>query len=197
MFDYDGTLAPIVEDPNMAIPADRVVRTLKRLAQAPGNRVWIISGRYEEFLSEHLGHIEELGLSAEHGCFLRHPNSSDWENLAEKIHMRWQAIAEAIFMKYTELTSGSHVEEIHRRHMALPPRGRRAGQAQRRAVPARDGGGAGGVAGRGDGGQRRTWRCGRKRSTRAHCAHAGQGDAAAGLEGRRQLYLLRRRRPHR
>lgn len=111
MFDYDGTLAPIVEDPNMAIPADRVVRTLKRLAQAPGNTVWIISGRDQEFLSEHLGHIEELGLSAEHGCFLRYPNRSEWENLAEKIDMGWQAIAESVFQRYTEQTSGSHIEK--------------------------------------------------------------------------------------
>ncbi|KAI5794908.1 glycosyltransferase family 20-domain-containing protein [Pyronema domesticum] len=111
MFDYDGTLAPIVQDPEMAIPADRVVRTLKRLAQEPGNSVWIISGRDQKFLSTWLGHIDELGLSAEHGCFLRRPGATEWENLAEMMDMSWQKVAEAVFQKYTEKTAGSFIEK--------------------------------------------------------------------------------------
>ena len=71
MFDYDGTLTPIVKDPNAAIPSDRVIRTLKALAADPRNNVWIISGRDASFLEDWMGHITELGLSAEHGCFLR------------------------------------------------------------------------------------------------------------------------------
>lgn len=111
MFDYDGTLAPIVADPEMAIPTDRVVRTLKRLAQEPGNRVWIISGRDQRFLSTWLGHIDELGLSAEHGCFMRYPAQTEWQNLAEKLDMGWQAVAEAVFARYCDLTAGSFVEK--------------------------------------------------------------------------------------
>lgn len=111
MFDYDGTLAPIVADPEMAIPADRVVRTLKRLAQEPGNHVWIISGRDQSFLSTWLGDIDELGLSAEHGCFVRHPGQAEWQNLAEKLDMGWQAVAEAVFARYCDLAAGSFVEK--------------------------------------------------------------------------------------
>jgi trehalose 6-phosphate synthase/phosphatase len=123
MFDYDGTLTPIVTDPEMAIPADRVVRTLKRLAQDPGNIVWIISGRDQEFLSNWLGHIEELGLSAEHGCFLRHPGQSDWQNLAEMMDMGWQKIVGDIFQRYTEKTAGSFIE---RKNVAVTWHYRRA-----------------------------------------------------------------------
>jgi len=111
MFDYDGTLTPIVTDPEMAIPADRVVRTLKRLAQEPGNQVWIVSGRDQNFLSKWLGHIDELGLSAEHGCFLRHPGQTEWQNLAELMDMGWQTVAEDVFARYTEKTAGSFIEK--------------------------------------------------------------------------------------
>ena len=47
--DYDGTLTPIVRDPQSAIPSDRVLRTIKTLAADPQNSVWIISGRDQTF----------------------------------------------------------------------------------------------------------------------------------------------------
>lgn len=62
MFDYDGTLTPIVRDPDAAIPTDKVIRTIKKLAADPDNEVWIISGRDQEFLAKWMGHIPELGL---------------------------------------------------------------------------------------------------------------------------------------
>jgi len=110
MFDYDGTLTPIVRDPNAAIPTDRVTRNLKALAEDPKNSVWIISGRDQSFLEEWLGHISQLGLSAEHGSFLRHPNDDHWENLTEKEDMGWQEKVLEVFQHYTERTHGSVIE---------------------------------------------------------------------------------------
>jgi trehalose 6-phosphate synthase/phosphatase len=106
MFDYDGTLTPIVKDPAAAIPSDRVIRTLRALASDHRNAVWVISGRDQEFLGQYLGHIQELGFSAEHGSFMRHPGHSDWENLAEKFDMGWQKEVMECFQKYTEKTPG-------------------------------------------------------------------------------------------
>jgi trehalose 6-phosphate synthase/phosphatase len=111
MFDYDGTLTPIVKDPHAAIPSDRVLRTLKALAADPKNAVWIISGRDEKFLDEWMGHIPELGLSAEHGCFIRQPRNNDWENLTEKIDMGWQKEVMEVFGHFTERTQGSWIEK--------------------------------------------------------------------------------------
>nr|KMM64423.1 trehalose-phosphatase [Coccidioides posadasii RMSCC 3488] len=116
MFDYDGTLTPIVKDPQAAIPSDRVVRTLKSLAADPKNSVWIISGRDQNFLEEWMGHISELGLSAEHGCFIRKPHNEVWENLTEKSNMGWQKEVLDIFQHYTERTQGSFIE---RKRVAL------------------------------------------------------------------------------
>lgn len=123
MFDYDGTLTPIVKDPEAAIPSDRVIRTLKALASDPRNTVWIISGRDQKFLDEWMGHISGLGLSAEHGSFLRNPYSSEWENLTEKFDMSWQEVVMEIFQRYTEKTMGSFIE---RKKIALTWHYRRA-----------------------------------------------------------------------
>ena len=107
MFDYDGTLTPIVRDPAAAIPTERLIRTLKALASDHRNAVWIISGRDQEFLQSHLGNISKLGFSAEHGSFMRHPGSTEWENLAETFDMGWQQEVVEVFTKYTDKTPGS------------------------------------------------------------------------------------------
>ncbi|KAK5114507.1 hypothetical protein LTR62_002442 [Meristemomyces frigidus] len=123
MFDYDGTLTPIVKDPSSAIPSDRVIRTLKTLAADPANVVWIISGRDQAFLDEWMGHISELGLSAEHGSFMRHPHSSTWLNLTETMDMSWQSEVMETFEYFTAKTPGSFIE---RKKIALTWHYRRA-----------------------------------------------------------------------
>ncbi|KAF2819758.1 hypothetical protein CC86DRAFT_374890 [Ophiobolus disseminans] len=111
MFDYDGTLTPIVKDPQAAIPSDRVIRTLKTLAADPNNSVWIISGRDQDFLDEWMGHITELGLSAEHGSFMRNPRSEVWENLTKAADTKWRDEVIEVFQHYTDKTTGSFIEE--------------------------------------------------------------------------------------
>ena len=123
MFDYDGTLTPIVKDPQAAIPSDRVLRTIKTLASDPANQVWIISGRDQAFLDEWMGHISELGLSAEHGSFLRPPKSDEWENITAETDMSWQQEVIKTFQHYTERTQGSFIE---RKKIALTWHYRRA-----------------------------------------------------------------------
>jgi trehalose 6-phosphate synthase/phosphatase len=123
LFDYDGTLTPIVKDPAAAIPSDKVLRTMKSLAQNPKNAVWIISGRDQQFLDDWMGHIPELGLSAEHGCFIRPPRSEVWENLTEKTDMRWQIDVMNTYQYYTDKTPGSFIE---RKRVALTWHYRRA-----------------------------------------------------------------------
>lgn len=107
MFDYDGTLTPIVGEPSAAIPTKRILRTIQSLAADHRNAVWIISGRDQEFLMQHMGHIPELGFSAEHGSFMRHPGSKEWINLIETFDMSWQAKVMEVFQKYTEKTPGT------------------------------------------------------------------------------------------
>jgi trehalose 6-phosphate synthase/phosphatase len=108
MFDYDGTLTPIVTNPMAATPSDKVLRNLKQLSEDPANEVWIISGRDQLFLDEWMGHITNLGLSAEHGSFVRPPKADTWENVAEGMDMSWRDEVRRIFNYYTERTQGSY-----------------------------------------------------------------------------------------
>ncbi|KAL7796666.1 glycosyltransferase family 20 protein [Trichoderma ceciliae] len=110
MFDYDGTLTPIVREPSAAVPSERIIRHLKVLAADSRNSVWIISGRDQEFLQQHLGHIHQIGFSAEHGSFMKDPGSDEWINLAEKFDMGWQAEVMDVFQKYTDRVPGSFIE---------------------------------------------------------------------------------------
>ena len=62
-----GTLTPIVKVPSHAIPTDRTRKAIAAISADPKNIVYLISGRDGDFLMEHWGDVEGLGLSAEHG----------------------------------------------------------------------------------------------------------------------------------
>ena len=59
--------------------------------------MFIISGRDGEFLEEQLGHIKNLGMSAEHGCFLRGPGEKEWISLTDEVNMDWKRDVLQIF----------------------------------------------------------------------------------------------------
>lgn len=111
LFDYDGTLTPIVKEPSAAIPSSRLRDVLTKLCADDRNIVWIISGRDQQFLDRWLGQVSSrIGFSAEHGCFIKYPHSDEWQNLIEKVDMSWQKVVEEIFSYYTDRTQGSNIE---------------------------------------------------------------------------------------
>ncbi|TFY57743.1 hypothetical protein EVJ58_g6839, partial [Rhodofomes roseus] len=110
LLDYDGTLSPIVRVPSQATPSPQTLEALENLTKDPRNVVFIISGRDGAFLEQHLGHIRGLGMSAEHGGFVREPGSREWTNFTENLDMEWMGEVLEIFKYYTERTTGSHIE---------------------------------------------------------------------------------------
>ncbi|KAI0298635.1 trehalose 6-phosphate phosphatase [Multifurca ochricompacta] len=110
LLDYDGTLAPIVKTPSMAVPSEDTLTALISLSADPRNLVYIISGRDGAFLEQHLGHIRGLGMSAEHGGFIRAPGAEKWTNFTESLDMSWMGEVLEVFKYYTERTTGSHIE---------------------------------------------------------------------------------------
>lgn len=104
----------------MATPSFDALNALTKLASDPRNVVYIVSGRDQAFLELHLGHIKHLGMSAEHGGFIRQPSHGDnrdeaadeegWVNFTEKLDMGWMDEVAEIFRYYTERTTGSHIE---------------------------------------------------------------------------------------
>ncbi|KAG0140060.1 hypothetical protein CROQUDRAFT_665689 [Cronartium quercuum f. sp. fusiforme G11] len=111
VFDYDGTLTPIVKIPKDAIPLPGLIGALEKLCADEKNIVYIISGRDGAFLQEHLGGIKGLGMSAEHGCYLREPGMEDWIDLTGDIEMEWMNDVEEIFKYYEARTLGAMVEK--------------------------------------------------------------------------------------
>ncbi|KAG6864335.1 hypothetical protein C0991_010367 [Blastosporella zonata] len=110
LLDYDGTLTPIVKTPSMAIPSASTLEALERLSADPKNIVYIISGRDGAFLEQHLGHLKDVGFSAEHGGFIRERGSTEWVNFTANLDMEWMGEVLEIFRYYTERTAGSHIE---------------------------------------------------------------------------------------
>ena len=109
-FDYDGTLTPIVANPAAAILSPGALKSIERLAAHPRNAVWIISGRNQSFLEQLFGHLNDIGLVAEHGSFIRPPGFLVWDNMIAKADMCWQEEITKVFEHYTEMTPGSRVE---------------------------------------------------------------------------------------
>ena len=89
----------------MATPAEATLEALERLCADPKNLVYIISGRDGDFLTQHLGHIKGLGMSAEHGGFMRAPGETKWTNFTEVLDMSWLHEVEEIFKYYTEVST--------------------------------------------------------------------------------------------
>ncbi len=106
--DYDGTLVPFANNPELALPDFETRRLLEKLSSVKGNTVVIISGRDRDFLSRIFDGMK-LILIAEHGVFLRLPDKL-WSNMSP-INNRWKPIALAEFSKYVKMFPGAVVEE--------------------------------------------------------------------------------------
>lgn len=87
----------------MATPSEATLEALERLSADPKNLVYIISGRDGEFLEQHLGHLKNVGFSAEHGGFIRERGSDEWANFTKSLDMSWMSEVEEIFRYYTEV----------------------------------------------------------------------------------------------
>jgi trehalose 6-phosphate synthase/phosphatase len=103
LFLFQGTLSPIVKVPSAAIPSEAALEALEKLSADPLNLVYIISGRDSGFLEQHLGHLKNVGFSAEHGGFFRERKSNEWTNLTKSLDMSWMSEVEEIFRYYTEV----------------------------------------------------------------------------------------------
>ncbi|KAG1737028.1 trehalose-phosphatase-domain-containing protein [Suillus lakei] len=110
LFDYDGTLTPIVKMPSMALLSPDALTALAKLTSDPNNIVYIVSGRDQTFPEEHVGHFPRLGMSAEHGEFICSLDSAVWMNFTANLDMGWMEEVAEIFRYYTERTTGSHIE---------------------------------------------------------------------------------------
>jgi trehalose 6-phosphate synthase/phosphatase len=108
--DYDGTLTPIVDRPELAVPPPGMVDALTALAADPRNVVCVLSGRDRNSLHTWLGGVPNLVLSAEHGCFIREADDDEWRDGFGSVDLSWRQTVEPIFEHYCGRTPGSFIE---------------------------------------------------------------------------------------
>ncbi|KAG0207707.1 hypothetical protein BGX28_001104 [Mortierella sp. GBA30] len=116
LLDYDGTLLPYERSRPMRsrgkTSSEDMVKVITDLAKDPRNIVYIMSGRTRENLDSVFGSVENIGLCAEGGCFLKLAGKTVWENqVQEGSDMQWRKKVMEMFEYYRERTPGSEIEE--------------------------------------------------------------------------------------
>ncbi len=108
LLDYDGTLAPFVENPEKAAPDSQLIKLLKKLTSDPRNEVVIISGRKKETLDSWFNDLN-VGLAAEHGAWKR-DGSKKW-SMIQPLKDDWKNELQPILEEFVKRTPGSFIEE--------------------------------------------------------------------------------------
>lgn len=112
IFDYDGTLVPITDDPAWCKPSTDLIRNLTRLASDPSNVVAVVSGRRAKDLDRWLGGIANLYLAAEHGLMVHSPKENGWHTLKGlNPDLQWKDKIRPILEHFVDRAPGSFIEE--------------------------------------------------------------------------------------
>jgi trehalose 6-phosphate synthase/phosphatase len=109
VLDYDGTLVPFTQLPELAVPDSDVIDLLGALAARSRTTVHVVSGRQKETLEKWFGGLP-IGLHAEHGLWTRPPGQTSWTAIRE-INSDWKAKVRPILQQFAAGTPGSLVEE--------------------------------------------------------------------------------------
>jgi trehalose 6-phosphate synthase/phosphatase len=124
LLDYDGTLVPFYNDPQLAYPDQRIKGLLLRLAADTRNKVIIISGRDSGTLQKWFSDVP-VDLVAEHGAFYKNAGCEFWSN-PEFGSGSWISGVKYILSRHTAEIKGSFLEEKvhsvtwHYRNAELP-----------------------------------------------------------------------------
>lgn len=79
--DYDGTLVPLVDKPELAVPPPRIVTLIREMASISNFHVCVVSGRDRKFLERYLP--REIAIAAEHGACIRRAGEDECEHLVD------------------------------------------------------------------------------------------------------------------
>jgi len=106
-FDYDGTLVPIVRDPNDAVISDETREIVAELAKR--DTVVVISGRDRKFLLEVLSDLP-VHIVAEHGALIRKKGEAEF-TMNAAYQEGWKESIRPILELYVKRCPGAFVEE--------------------------------------------------------------------------------------
>ncbi|CAG0947373.1 trehalose 6-phosphate synthase/phosphatase [Anaerolineae bacterium] len=108
LLDYDGTLAPFVDQSQMAKPSKELIRLLTQLAGDQKNQVVLMSERDKVTIQSWYGALE-INLVAEHGVWIKE-KYGDWKML-KPLTNDWKAQVFPIIEMYADRLPGSFIEE--------------------------------------------------------------------------------------
>lgn len=116
VLNYDGGLHEYSREnfKTLIRPSKRILETVQHLSEDMKSVVFIYSGRERQLLDEWFGHIP-VGLIAEHGYFIRTPDSRSWFQYLPSANLTWQDHVLPILEYYSIRTPGSEIEikEVH------------------------------------------------------------------------------------
>lgn len=104
--DYDGTLRSYVINPKEAVPDERILSVLEKLAEVA--TVYVVSGRDSATLEGWLGHLP-IGLVCEHGLAIRPPHGQ-WEQRTNVSGSALTRLVQPVFEDFARRTPGSAIE---------------------------------------------------------------------------------------
>lgn len=108
LLDYDGTLVPFSEKPELATPSKRVKRILHSLAGADKTDVVLVSGRPKKFMDKFFSDLL-INIIAEHGAWGRKIYET-WQ-LLDQFDSSWKVEVNFLLSEYVLKLPGSFVEE--------------------------------------------------------------------------------------
>ncbi len=108
LIDYDGTLTPLVDRPEDALPDHGLLALIQKMAEDEKNELVIISGRDKTSLEDWLGHLN-TGLVAEHGAWIK-KRGGRWK-MIEPLTDEWKRHVRPMLELYVNRTPGSFIEE--------------------------------------------------------------------------------------
>ncbi|MCK6589676.1 MAG: bifunctional alpha,alpha-trehalose-phosphate synthase (UDP-forming)/trehalose-phosphatase [Polyangiaceae bacterium] len=109
LLDYDGTLMPFSNAPDLARPDAELFSLLQALTMRPATHVHIVSGRSREPLASWLSGLSVV-LHTEHGYWTRHAPDAPWTPLFE-ISADWKLKVLSVLQQYAAKTPGARIEE--------------------------------------------------------------------------------------
>ncbi len=109
LFDYDGVLRTLVDDPAAGKPSPDLIKLLTRLGKDPLNEVVVVSGRSKADLGVWFGKLP-LALAAEHGALFRRKGGKNWHKTSNT-GVEWRRKVLDLFDYYADLTPGAFVEQ--------------------------------------------------------------------------------------
>jgi trehalose 6-phosphate synthase/phosphatase len=108
LLDYDGTLVPFHEKPELATPDKQLIELLQKLCIQHNTDLAIVSGRDQSFMNNWFGDLP-LTLVAEHGHYVK-PKEKKWESKTRG-DKQWMSDIKPIFESFMDRTPGTFIEE--------------------------------------------------------------------------------------